>query len=410
MRIVPIIMAILAMILIFLFVFERDQIARAIGLPDAPAGETPPQDSAQAPDPARSAVRVLAIHSTARPIDTAVELRGQTEADRQVEMRAETSGQVVSDPLRKGSFVTAGQLLCALDPANRNADLAEAQARLREATARVPEAAARVTEAQARLDEALINDNAAAKLSEGGFASDTRVAATRAAVSSARAVLQAAESGLESTQAGIQSARARVEAAQKEIDRLRITAPFDGLLESDTAELGSLLQPGLPCGTVIRLDPILLVGFVPEADVARIAPGAMASARLIGGDTVSGQVRFLSRSADPETRTFRVEIDVPNPDLRLRDGQTVDIRIAADGSRAHLVPQSALTLDDAGALGVRVVDADSRARFIPVALLRDTVEGMWLAGLPERADIITIGQEYVIDGVPVLPSFRDPGQ
>lgn len=408
MRIVPILMAVLAMILIFLFVFERDQIARAIGRPEAPPPEAAPPDSAQVPEAAPGAVRVIAMHSTARPIDTAVALRGQTEADRQVEMRAETSGQVVSEPLRKGRFVTAGQLLCALDPANRKADLAEAQARLREAQARVPEAQARVTEAEARLEEALINDNAAQKLSQGGFASDTRVAATRAAVSSARAVLQAAESGLESTRAGIQSAHARVEAAQKEIDRLRITAPFDGLLESDTAELGSLLQPGLPCGTVIRLDPIVLVGFVPETDVGRIATGATASARLIDGGSVSGVVTFLSRSADPETRTFRVEIDVPNPDLRLRDGQTVDIRIAADGTKAHLVPQSALTLDDAGTLGVRVVDAGSRAQFVPVALLRDTEQGMWLGGLPERADIITIGQEYVIDGVPVAPRFPDP--
>jgi multidrug efflux system membrane fusion protein len=273
--------------------------------------------------------------------------------------------------------------------------------------ARVPEWQARLAEAEARLAEAEINNNAAAKLIEGGFSTETRVAATRAAVSAAKATVQAAKSGLEAANSGIESAEATVAAAIEEMSRLEIRAPFGGLLESDTAELGSLLQPGALCATIIQLDPIKLVGFVPETEVAKIRVGAGAGAQLVSGARVEGVVTFLSRSADPETRTFRVEITVPNADLALSDGQTAEILVASDGTLAHLLPQSALTLDNDGTLGVRVVAAGDTAEFIPVQLIRDTPTGIWISGLPDKADVIIIGQEYVISGVPVLPTFQD---
>lgn len=356
-------------------------------------------------------VRVVTIQSTARVIDSAVILRGQTEAARSVKLSAETSGRVVSDPIRKGASVQKDQLICALDPGTRSDNLGEAQARLAEARAAVPTSKARVTEAKARLAEAEINQNAAAKLAKGGFASDTRVASADAAVEAAKAGIAQAEGGLATAQAAIQSAEAAVAAATREIERTEIHAPFDGLLEQDTAELGSLLQSGGLCATIIQLDPIKIVGFVPETEVNRIAIGAMAGARLAaGGQDIVGKVSFLSRSADPQTRTFRVEIEVPNPDMNIRDGQTAEIGIAAEGADAHLVPQSALTLNDAGTLGVRTVDADNITRFFAVKLLRDTVDGVWISGLPEEAQVIVIGQEFVIDGVPVIPSLQEPTQ
>jgi multidrug efflux system membrane fusion protein len=262
-----------------------------------------------------------------------------------------------------------------------------------------------VVEAEARLAEAQINDTAASKLSESGFASDTRVAGTRAALSSGKAAVQAAKSGLDAARTGIQAAEAAAAVAREELARLEIAAPFAGLLESDTAELGSLLQPGSLCATVIQLDPIKLVGFVPEIEIGRIEPGAQARARLISGREVGGAVTFLSRSADPETRTFRVEISVPNPDLTLRDGQTAEISIASDGTPAHLLPQSALTLNDEGTLGVNIVSGGT-ADFIPITLMRDTAQGIWVSGLPDAVDVIVIGQEYVIAGVPVEASYQ----
>ncbi|WP_113910470.1 efflux RND transporter periplasmic adaptor subunit [Roseovarius dicentrarchi] len=407
MRLFSILAAIAVSLAIYAFVFERAWLAGMLRPQTTAQTDTAP---APAPDTAASepgAIGVIAMHSRAQDIGSAVVLRGQTQADRQVEVRAETSGKVISAPLRKGSFVSAGQTLCQLAPGTRDAALAEAEARRAEAETRVPEAQARLAEAEARLAEAQLNETAASTLGQSGFASDTRIAATRAALSAGEAAVQAAKSGLDAARTGIQGAAAAVAAAKEELTRLDITAPFDGLLETDTAELGSLLQPGALCATVIQLDPIKLVGFISEADVGRVELGAGAQARLVGGTEVTGTVTFVARAADPETRTFRVEVAVPNADLSLRDGQTAEIRVASDGTPAHLLPQSALTLNDEGTLGVRIVTAENAADFVPVTLIRDTPEGVWVAGLPDTADVIIIGQEYVVAGVPVRASYEE---
>jgi multidrug efflux system membrane fusion protein len=405
MRIVPILMAVLVSALIYVFVFERARIAAVLPEKSQETAQPGPQgESARAED---GPMRVVVLRSSSREVDSAVTLRGQTEADRVVELRAETSGLVISDPLRKGAFVDRGDLLCRLDPAAREAALLEARARLAEAKARVPEAEARLEEARAQREEAEINFNAAENLAGEGFSSQSRVAATRAALRSSEAAVQSARSGLQAARAGIEGARAAVANAEKEIERLRITAPFAGVLETDAAEIGSLLQPGALCATVLQLDPMKLVGFVSELQVARVTKGASATARTASGREVAGEVSFLSRSADQTTRTFRVEIRVANPDLTLRDGETAEITVDAAGKAAHLLPQSALTLDDGGTLGLRLVDGDQQVTFVPVTLLRDTPNGVWLTGLPDEAEVIVIGQEYVTEGVRVDPVYQE---
>ncbi|MCV2865860.1 efflux RND transporter periplasmic adaptor subunit [Albidovulum sediminicola] len=363
MRILPMVTAVLVCVSLYFLIFERDRLFGLAGREAAAPAAAVTAERPEVEDTA-AAVAVVAIHSVAVPVDTGVLLRGQTEAARQVEVRAETSGPVVSAPLRRGAMVEAGTLLCEIDAGTRPAALAEAEA---------------------RLTEAEISANAATKLQAGGYTSETAAAAAAA---------------------GLQAAQAGVEAARKEIERTRLTAPFNGLLETDAAETGSLLTTGGLCATIIALDPIKLVGFIPETEVDKVKVGALAGARLVTGHEVRGRVTFLSRAADPETRTFRVEVEVANPDLTIRDGQTVEILVAADGAQAHLIPASALTLDDTGRLGVRTVDATSKATFVPVEVIRDTAQGVYVTGLPETADIIVLGQEYVTDGVTVAPAFR----
>ena len=404
MKPMPILMATVVAALLYFLVFERDTLMSFTGRTAAPADA---EATATAAEPAAptDGVRVVAIASRARTVENAVILRGRTEAARQVTVATETSGLVSTDPIAKGTLVEAGDVLCRLDPGTRDSQLAEARARLSEAESRVPEAQAAQAEAEARIREADINVNAARQLNEGGFASQTRLVSAEAQREAALAGVQRAMSAMTSAEAGIEAASAAVAAVQRDIDRLTLTAPFGGLLEGDSAERGTLLQPGSPCATIVQLDPIRLVGFVPEVDVDQIVVGAPARATLASGADVQGEVSFLSRSADDTTRTFRVEVTVPNPDLAIRDGQTAEIVIAADGLQAHLVPQSALTLDDDGALGVRLVGDDGTAQFAPVTLLRDTVDGVWLADLPETANIITVGQDFVSDGVVVLPTY-----
>lgn len=423
MRIVSIILALMIAAVLYVVVIERDTLIAFVN--DQPSQVTTEVEVESTTDNTppltndfEDVVRVMAIRSQIREIDSAVVLRGQTEAARQVIMQAETSGRIISEPLPRGAFVTAGQVLCEIDPGTRNATLAEARARLAEALARrpevearIPEAEARMIEAKARLKEAQINANAATRLSADGFASETRVASADAALSSAKAAvisaeagLKSATSGLDSLEAAAESARAAVQRSELDIARLKVTAPFAGVLETDTAELGSLLNTqggNALCATILQLDPIRIVGFVPETEVGRIDIGATGRVRLTDGRALSGRVTFVARSADPLTRTFRVELTVPNSDQSIRDGQTAEIIIAAEGVQAHLIPASALTLNNDGTLGVRIVADDDTAQFAAVTFLRDSRDGAWITGLTDDAKIITVGQEYVTDGVPV---------
>ena len=420
MKIVSIITAIVVIFVLYTLVFEREAFNKVADGTDIKRVVEErleeenlatkvdlEEDSAQQTDKNAELVSVVVYSSNSQNLGSSVILRGETEAARFVQVRAETFGQVISDPLRKGSFVQKDDILCRLDEGTRKAELADSLARLEEAKALIPQTEAKLGEANSRLEEAKINFNAASKLSEGGYASDTRVASVQAAMRSAEAGVATAAAGFDSTRARIQSAEAGVATAKKEIERLTITAPFEGALESDTAEIGSLLQPGDLCGTIIQLNPIKLVGFLPETELFRVKLGASVRAQLTSGQQIEGNVTFLSRSADSKTRTFRVEVNVPNDGLEIRDGQTVEIAIGSDGKKAHLLPQSALTLNDEGLLGIRFVDDKNITRFAAVKLEQDSKEGVWVSGLDDTVDVIITGQEFVKEGVKVSATFKD---
>lgn len=316
---------------------------------------TAPGDAEDAPVP------VIVLSSEAQERTDRLVLRGRTAAARSVEVPAETAGRVISPPLRAGAEVREGELLCELDAGARPAQL---------------------TEAEASLAEARIESTAAATLSQKGFAAET----TRIA-----------------REAQLEAAQAAVDLVRLDIERLQIHAPFSGLLETDTAELGSLLRPGDVCATVIDLAQVKVEGFVSEMTVDKLDVGTPATARLVNGREAEGEITFISRMADPETRTYEVEVTLPNADGAIRDGMTAEILVPLPTDTAHLIPQSALTLNDEGELGVRIVDGDT-SRFVAVKLLSDERQGVWVAGLPERADVLVVGQEFVRDGRRIVPT------
>ena len=323
MRLFPILTALVVAAALYLLVFERTTLLSfARGEVDATelgaavsAGINDDQPIAEAADANaeksddETGVAVVAIASTASRVENAVLVRGRTEAARQVDLRAETSGTIISDPLRKGALIAEGDEVCRLDPGTRQIALAEAEARLQEAQSRLPEARARVAEATARLKEAEINDNAATRLSEGGFASDTRVASTGAGVESARAGVEAAKSGIDAAEAGIQSAQAGVAAANNEIAKLTITRPVRRA--AGIRHWGRTGQPAAARRPVRHRDPAgpdqaggVRAG---NGDVDRVTVGALAGARAgHRAARCSGRSQLPQPgSADPTTRTFR---------------------------------------------------------------------------------------------------------
>lgn len=336
----------------------------------AAGAETAPKAAAaaDAADDQQAPVPVIVMASTARPTSTRLVLRGRTAARRNVNVAAETTGRVVSQPLRRGSRVRKDDVLCKLEAGVRAAELAQAVAAL----------------AEARLEA-----EAAAKLKRKGYAADTT---------------------LKARQAVLRTAQARLDKVEWDIARLEIKAPFDGVLETDTAELGTLLKPGEVCANVIDLTQIKVAGFVAESEVDLLAIGQSTTARLINGVTAQGSISFVSRVADEKTRTYAVEVTLPNPGGHIRDGMTAELLIDLPAGKAHFIPQSALTLDDAGRLGVRIAE-DGIARFRTVKVMRDEADGFWVSGLADKTSVIVVGQEFVRDGRRVVATeAKDAGK
>ena len=339
----------------------------------------------------QKAVSVLVQKSNEQEVTNGILLRGQTEAFKSVQVKAETSGSVISQPIRKGTFVKNGELLCELEVGTKSDVLSEAKVAL----------ALSLDELDASIHQYELRVQAA----ERQKSLLKRGVGTEAAVEAAELSASSAETQSLSKRQAVANVEARINRATTELNNTKIIAPFDGLLESDTAEYGDFMQTGAPCGTLLALNPIKLIGYATETQVSKIEVNTTAGARLISGDTVSGTVSFISRSADPTTRTFLVETTVPNENYAIREGSTADIYISLSGAKGHLLPQSSLTLNSSGVLGVRIALND-KAKFIPINIIRDAEEGVWVTGLPDTVDVIIVGQEYVTDNSNIKVSYK----
>jgi multidrug efflux system membrane fusion protein len=318
--------------------------------------ETTSASAAEAVVPAVQVVDLVAEVHERRLV-----LFGRTEAQRKVQVRAETGGQVVEKVAEKGQVVKAGDVLIRLGMEDRSA-------RLREADALVGQWQAK--------------SKASASLAQSGYA----------------AALQSAED-----RATLEAARARLEAIKLEIARTEIRAPFDGVVEDIDVEIGDYVEAYDQVALVVDLDPIEIVVQVTEQDAAGIRVGREAAVRLVTGTTVRGTISYVARTGDPATRTFRVEISADNADSRIAEGVTAEVVLPVGQTLAHLVSPAILTLNDSGAVGVKVVDDEGQVQFLPIEIVDDTSEGMWISGLPERSRVIIVGQEFVRDGQQVRP-------
>lgn len=305
----------------------------------------------------------------AQPWSIEVPLRGRTQAKASVGAVAETSGIVDAVHVTKGVNVAVGDLLCTLDQGTRAAAVAQAEAGLEQANA--------------GLVQAQSDYETNVELREKGLAAPNTSRQLEVALTSAKAAISAAQ--------------AAVDNAQAELGRTEIHAKVAGVIQDPLVVAGAMLAMGQPCATIVQLDPMVFIGQVPEARIGLAKIGLPASIKTITGQDVEGKVTFISASADAATRSFPVEIELPNADGTIRDGITATATVTMGTAMAHLLPQSVLTLNDDGVLGISSV-ADGAVKFVPVTIASDTRDGVWVLGLPLSIDIITVGQEYVIDG------------
>jgi len=303
---------------------------------------------------------VQILDSVAQPQEIFLELRGQTQASREVGLKAQTAGRVIEIFIEEGVPVETGDIIARLDMEDRQEKLEQAQANLNDQT---------------------ILYEAAQELRKEGFQSEQQFQAAESRYYEAKALLRAAALDIEHTQ---------------------IKAPFDGILNTRMVEVGDFAQVGTELAHVIDLTPIYAVGEISEKNLKDIEIGQSAQVALVNGTSIDGKIHYFSRQAQASTRTYGVEIELENPDNRIPAGMTTRIKIPVRTEMVHHVSPALLTLKDNGEIGLKIVNEQNIIEFMPVEIVDEDDKGIWVTGLPQVARIVSVGQEFVKHGEKVV--------
>ena len=185
-----------------------------------------------------------------------------------------------------------------------------------------------------------------------------------------------------------------------ELNRTEVKAPFAGFIEQ-IVKPGNFLERGQVCATIIQLNPIIFTAEVPEFNINKVETGQNVTIKLITGEIIEGKLTFVSKSASPSTRTFKVESQIQNKKGMIRDGITAEMIIKTNQVYAHKISPSILLLNDNGKIGVRSVK-NNKVIFHNVTILEDSESGLWISGIPNNIELIVQGQGFVEDGQEVL--------
>lgn len=299
---------------------------------------------------------IRAVRSEAELRKLYLEVSGQTQANRIVQVKSEVTGRIEAIPAVKGTRVEKGDLLCKIAVDTRQSDLEQAKADLK-----------------------------SAQLEFDGM-EDLKTRGLQSEILLARAA------------AALEGSRANVKRTELALVKTMIVAPFNGVVESQPVEVGDFLNVGQNCVTLMEIDPVLVVGQVAEKSINAVALGGEVQISLITGESLVGTVSFIAQSPDQTTRTYPVEVTVSNPNNSIRAGLTAQMSVPVGQEAAHRISPASLVLNDEGTIGVRIVDDSNVVHFKPVRILNETPEGVWVHGLPGRISLITVGHEEVFDG------------
>lgn len=314
---------------------------------------TPPETAERVTPPPPSVAAHVSQAEIVRPI---VVLFGNVVPNQTSVLRARTGG-IVEEVVRQGDAVEQGQQLGRLSADDREAGIARAEA---------------------GLSSAERDYEAARQLRQRGVTS---------------------EAELQSRFAALESARAELRAAQLELENTILRAPISGIVSNVIADLGSFVQQGGEILEIVNNNPLIAEIDVRQSEITAISLGQTADVDFQGGQKTTGRISFISPVASAETRTFRVEVEIPNPDDAIPAGLSAEISLGLQEQRAHRMSPALVRLDDAGRIGVMTVDGDGETlRFVPIDIVQARAEAIWATGLPEEVRIVTISQGALNDG------------
>jgi membrane fusion protein (multidrug efflux system) len=329
-------------------------------------------------------------------VPTYLDLVGQTEGFKDVDVRARVEGFLDAVNFREGSFVRAGDLLYLIDAKPFEATLAAAKAD-------------RAT-AQARLEKASNDVLRYTPLAAKQAVSQQELDNARAAQDAARSQVDAAS--------------AAVEKATLDLGYTRVRAPIDGLVGLTKVKAGSLVGRGESTllTTVSQINPIVLRVGVTEADYLQIVkrePGRTGEAPRAGGIELTladgrvyphpGAVTTVERAVNASTGTLTVQVTFPNPESIVRPGQYGRARLLLEmKTGALLVPQRAVQ-ELQNLRSVAVVGGDGKVAFRNVKV-GPRVDTLWVIedGLQPGEQVVAEGLQALRDGMTVRTKPMPP--
>lgn len=317
-----------------------------------------------------------------------------------VEVVSKVSGRLESVNVRIGDRVSQGTLLAKVEDREVREQVKQAEASHEVAQATIRQREADLTLARSNLDR-----------SRSLF---ERQLLPRQTLDDLEARYQAAVAQLDLSRAQFQQTSARLEELRITLGNTRILSPVDGFVGRRNVDPGAYVSPNVPVASVVDIRFVRLVAPLVERDMRRVLTGnaAQVDVDAFPGETFNGRVARVAPVLDPATRTATMEIEVPNPDFRLKPGMYARVRLTIEErANALVVPRNSL-VDVEGKRGVFVPDAAGRqAQFREVQVgLQDDQRAEITSGLREAEKVVTTGAAALRDGdAIVLAGQTGPG-
>ena len=296
-----------------------------------------------------------------------LKLSGFSEASRIVVLKSQVVGKVSSKYFSKGEAYKAGQQILLIDPEDKIARLKEMEALLNQ-----------------RKKEYEVAEN----LFKKGFRSEVKLSESRT---------------------NFENALASYEKSQVELNNTKISLPFDSVIEESYVELGDYLKKGDPLAKIVDLDPIFVSVNTSEKEISNIFINQNSKVE-IAGKIYPGLVNYISKTSDPETRNFKVQIKIDNKNFKILSGLSSKIEIELQPQKAFFIASSLISLDDKGRIGIKIVE-NEKVIFLPINIISDVGDGYWVNIQDEQKRkeiyIISQGKEYTISGEVVDIKFED---
>ena len=339
-------------------------------------------------------------------IDQSIELQGQTIYNKKIDVKSETTGNIVKINFNRGNNVNKDSELIQISMENRiellNSRKKDLERLNKELKLNEKNKNNLLSQNKELIKLYEIEYASAKQLIDKGLSSKSKLSLASFNLANAKADQKDIEIKFESQLSNIESQIANVKSDLKiielDIENTNITAPFDGIISEKIVEISEFITPGNILFTIIDLNPIKVQGYLSEYDVNKVQIGTKTIIENSNGVKKNGKITFISPSAETSTRTFEITIEADNSDLSFKSGITTKIIIEGSELKAHKIPPAILTLLDDGTVGVKAVDKDNKVIFFPTLTVKDTVDGMWVTGLPDTVNLIITGQEYVSIG------------